>query len=579
MPHLEEIVDSKVRTLSEYTSIQTEGVDEEVPIGIDLGTTNSSAAFFSLLSKSLEVIPLETGLIRNRMPSVVWYDQKNDRLVVGDSAKRVAILHPEAVRAEFKLDMPKASAVVFHLGDATVGPVREETPQSLTAIVLKEIKTRSERHLSAQLGKRVRIRRAVITVPASFPEGALVATMAGAREAGFVDIQLLDEPTAAALAYSLHVGAEHGRIVVFDFGGGTLDCSVLTSPGDNGKPFKVTNPIGDPELGGKCFDDLLIEILAKHVRAGSRRNAEDSAFDLLSTTGLGISTKKRELWNARLKEEAERIKIELGELPTSEYVISSDRLVDYDDSPLEIAGEVARGEFETLARPLISRAIEVLRRTLAEAEMAPEDVDRLVLVGGTTLIPSVEVAIARELGLKPYRNVDRLTAVAQGAAIYEVLTRPVPPPPGVARNGTDGFGEFSHDTFGIDLLASHNFGVRYGLDLLDTLIFKNDPLPTSSVTRTYIPRHPDSEEVVVPLYQYDNSLIRGVTVGEPIVIHDSDIDERRAFEIGRVRVDALRGPNRAIDVTFGMDRNRILSIVVRRQSDGIEFPLRIERIY
>ncbi len=138
----------------------------EVAIGIDLGTTNSSAAFFSPDTKAPEVIPLEVGLIRNRIPSVVWYNQAEDRLIVGDIAKRAAARYPEAVRAEFKRDMTHASAVSYPLGEGD--GARTETPQSLSTIVLREIRERCERELRTRLGREVQIRRAVITVPANF---------------------------------------------------------------------------------------------------------------------------------------------------------------------------------------------------------------------------------------------------------------------------------------------------------------------------------------------------------------------------------------------------------------------------
>lgn len=579
MVHLGKIIDAKADALArveerakdEAESGSDRGPDDDIILGIDLGTTNSSAAYLSSKTKTVEVIPLEIGMFRNRLPSVVWFDQERDRMVIGDEARRAATRYPEAIKAEFKRDMPRASVTTYRLGEGD--GARTETPVTLSTAVLAEIRSRAEKTIEAATGKPIRLKRAVITVPATFTEEAPAATMEAAKAAGFEEVQLLDEPTAAALAYALHQGEGRQRIVVFDFGGGTLDCSILTSPGEGDRPFKITNPVGDPELGGKDFDEVLIRLLAGQVAVASRLPPEKGSFDVLSDADLGISPYKRALWRAALKDKAEEIKLQLGEVPTVDWSLSSDKLVDHDGMPLAVDGTVTLAEFEAATAHLVERAVDVLRRTLTEAELSPKDVDRLVVVGGTTMIPAVEAAVARELDNRPYRDVDRLTAVAQGAAIFGLLEAPLPPDPKVDGKGIEVDG--SH----LDLLASHNFGVRIGLTQLDTLICKNDPLPSPPVTRSYRPARPESEEVTVALYQYDDMVARRAPEGELPTIQDTDFEALppRVFEIGRVRVGDLRGETRAIDVTFRMDRNRILQVVVRRQSDGSEFPLSIER--
>ena len=578
MATLRPLVEEKIEAEGAFAEGPAPGDVREVAIGIDLGTTNSSAAYFDRLSRAARVLHLETGAVRTRLPSVVWFDQASGELAVGDRARRAAALYPDAVKAEFKRDMPHAASVGYRLGNPDTGTTREETPLSLSTAVLREIKRRSERELSKELGAPVRVRRAVVTVPANFPEEATAATMQAARDAGFEEVKLLDEPTAAALAYALHEDTSTGtRIVVFDFGGGTLDCSMLSSPGDDGKPFKVANPCGDPALGGKDFDAVLTRLLADQVQAQSRRPIEEGPFDVLSDEDLGISARKRGLWAARLKEEAERIKVVLGELESESFSISSEELVDYDNTPLDVNGEVSRDAFEAATQGLIERAIGVLERTLTEAGIAAADVDRLVLVGGTTLIPAVEAAITRKLGTRPYKNVDRLTAVAQGAAIYEFLTAPRPVEDGAAT------GKVADERTWIDVLATHNFGVRFRHNRLDRLIAKNTRLPCTPAMQTYQPVSLDAEQVVVALYQYDDSLIKRAearqkeTGAYEVVVEPEDIDTHHATEIGSVIVEAPRDANRAIDVTFTMDDNRILSVAVRRQHDGHTFPLQIAR--
>lgn len=543
------------------------GGDElAIPIGIDLGTTNSSAAYVSPETGKVETIPLETSAPRERIPSVVFFDQEKGIYVVGDQARRRAFRNDRAVRAEFKREMPHASIAHYDLGDPDKGEVRRETPQTLSAIVLREIRERSERELSERHKRPVRIRRAVITVPANFPEEAPAATMAAAKDAGFEDVQLLDEPTAAAIAYALHRAPEVKKIVVFDWGGGTLDCSILASETDDKKPFRVANAAGDPHLGGKDFDDALVAILAQRVAEQSRRPREEGPFDVLSSEDIGISANKRALWRTHLKERAEQIKMQLSEVDEAEFTIDSDALVDHDGEPLAVSGAVTRDEFEAATRDKIDAAIAVLRNSLAEAELSAGDIDRVVLVGGTTLMPAVRAAIVASLGIEPFADIDRLTAVAQGAAAYELLTRP---------GGKD-------DDSARDLivpLASHHFGVRVGLDQLDTLILKNAELPSAPVTRTYLPLHTDARQVSIPLCQYDDTVVRRAPKGELPRIEDADLDGRppKVYEIGRVVVDDLTGENRAVDVTFEMDRNRILSITVKRQADGREYPLVIDR--
>jgi molecular chaperone DnaK len=534
-------------------------------LGIDLGTTNSSAAILSLDTKRPEAVYLEDDLIRTRLPSVVWFDQANDRMVVGVQARRAATRYPHAVRAEFKRDMPYASATFWTLGEGA--SARQETPETLSAIMLAEIRRRAEASLAGEGEAPVVLDRAVITVPAAFPETASAATLAAATAAGFTDVKLLDEPTAAALAYALDKGEEISRIVVFDFGGGTLDCSILTVPGEGDKPFRVSDPVGDDQLGGKDFDEAVVRLLADRVIAASRRPPEQGPFDVLSDDDLGISTNKRARWRATLKEQAEALKHQLTDLEEASFTISSDELVDYDGKPLEVSGTITRDAFNAATAPLVERAMQILRRTLGEAGLVPGDVDRLVLVGGTTKIPAVEQAIATEFGFKPYGDVDRLTAVAQGAAIFGFIDD-VP------------VGETSMDSAGaIDVLASHNLGVLVGLTRLDTLIRKNDTLPTPPVTRTYQPMREDAAQVVIRVRQYDETVAARGDGDDMPDVHDDDFTSspQRVFELGTVAVEVLPGPQREIDVTFTMNRNRALEVVVRRQSDGVEFPLSIQR--
>jgi molecular chaperone DnaK len=516
----------------------------QIPIGIDLGTTNSSAAYRHPRTGEIKAVRLEASSSPYRLPSVVYYNQEQDRIVVGDAARNAMVARPASVKAEFKRDMPRASQVTYTLGDPSRGPVRTETPESLSAIVLSTIRERAERAISEDLGSPVEITEAVVTVPASFPEMGPAATEAAARAAGFTAIRLIDEPTAAALTYLQDADPQKMRILVFDWGGGTLDCSLLTTTGERERPFRVEHPTGDPALGGKDFDQAIVDILADRVAAASSKPAESGPFDVFSDGDIGISLGKRLQWRARLKEEAERIKERLSSETEVDFTIASPDLVDIGNTPLALHGMITRATFEEATGDLIARAMGVLRRTLDAAGVAGEELDRLVLVGGTTRMPAVETAIRAELGIGPYGGVDPLTAVAKGAALYSI----VEPPP---------------------LFASHNFGVRTGFNVLHTLIRKNAPLPSPPVTHSFHPLHPGATAVVIPLVQFDDELVRRAA-GEAVRLRPEDLDPPAplAFDIGHLKVEGLTGNIRAVDVTFEMDASRILRVTVRRQSDG-----------
>ena len=527
-----------------------------VSIGIDLGTTNSSAAFYDPRSEAVRVIPVSMGLMPSRMPSVVAFDGERDRILYGDEAEQFSLRFPDYVVREFKRDMPASSSKVYRIG--TGERVRTETPVSLSSMMLTELREQVLRVLTDEFGSGFKIKNVVVTVPANYPEEALQATKRAAETAEFINVSLLSEPEAAALTYSEMTTHRTGaQILVFDFGGGTLDCCLLRR-NDDGR-LQVSHANGDPNLGGKDFDEALIRWVADRV-ANKSALPLPGVFDVLGTGDIGISIARRKKWRQEIRNRSVDAKISLSMATSFEIVFDSSSLVDYDGTPLLVEEIITRDDFDRLTRSHLNRALEVFDATIREAGLEPDAIDRVIMVGGSSNIPAVSEALRARTGLDPVRTIDPLTAVAQGATIW-------------ARRISI---ETATTDDGLVMVSNHNFGVRIGFGQLEVLIPKNRELPVETEPRTYRPATDRATNVVVPLYQFSEELVTRSGSG-PISVNADDIERGRAYEIGRVQVDGLSGANRFIDVKFTMDRNRILHVTVKRQSDGHEFVVDISR--
>jgi len=528
-----------------------------VSIGIDLGTTNSSAAFYDPRSEAVRVIPVSMGMTPHRMPSVVAFDGERDRILYGDDAEQFSLRFPDYVVREFKRDMPSASSTVYRIG--TGERVRTETPISLSSMMLTELRRQVLRVLTDEFGDGFKIKNVVVTVPANYPEEAQQATKRAAETAGFINVSLLSEPEAAALTYSdlttLRTGAQ---ILIFDFGGGTLDCCLLRR--DHDGRLQVSHANGDPNLGGKDFDEALISWLSDRVAEKSALPRENGRFDVFGDGDIGISLSKRKLWREEIRNRAVEAKIYLSLTESYEIAIDRFSLVDYNLSPLLVEEIITRDDFDRLTRAYLDRALEVFDATIREAGLEPDAIDRVIMVGGSSNIPAVSEAIRARTGLDPVRTIDPVTAVAQGAAIW------------ARRISIDD----SDIKPGLVMVSNHNFGVRIGFGQLEILIPKNRELPVETEPRTYRPATNTATNVDVPLYQFSEELVTR-SGSAPVTVTPDDIERGRAYEIGRVQVDGLSGANRFIDVKFTMDRNRILHVTVKRQSDSHEFVVDISR--
>jgi molecular chaperone DnaK len=344
-------------------------------IGIDLGTTNSCVAFME--GSEAVVIPNAEG--GRTTPSIVGISKQNERLV-GEAAKRQAITNPENT----------VMSVKRHIGTDYKVTVegKDYTPQEISAMILQRLKQDAESYLGEP------VTQAVITVPAYFNDSQRQATKDAGKIAGLEVMRIINEPTAAALAYGLEKTDEE-KILVFDLGGGTFDVSILELE-DNF--FQVISTSGDNHLGGDDFDQVIIDYLVQEFR---REN------------GIDLSNDKMAL--QRLKDAAEKAKKDLsGVLNTT---ISLPFLTMDQFGPKHLEVTLTRAKFEELSENLIERTMVPTRQALSDAGLSPNEISKVVLVGGSTRIPAVQEAIKRLTGKEPTKGVNPDEVVAMGAAI------------------------------------------------------------------------------------------------------------------------------------------------------------------
>ena len=344
-------------------------------IGIDLGTTNSCVAVME--GGEPVVIPNAEGA--RTTPSVVAFTKSGERLV-GQVAKRQAVTNPDRTIISIKRDMGTDKRIAID--------GKQYTPQDISAMILQKLKSDAE----AYLGETVT--QAVITVPAYFSDSQRQATKDAGRIAGLEVLRIINEPTAASLAYGLDKEDSH-KILVYDLGGGTFDVSLLEI-GDG--VFEVLATNGDTHLGGDDFDDRIINYLAAEFKKEN-----------------GIDLKADRMAMQRLKEAAEKAKIELSGVMSTNInlpFITADAT-----GPKHLDITMTRAKFDELTRDLVDRTIAPMQNALRDAGMTANEVDRVILVGGSTRIPAVQEAVRKVTGKEPYRNINPDECVAVGAAI------------------------------------------------------------------------------------------------------------------------------------------------------------------
>ena len=345
-------------------------------IGIDLGTTNSCVAV--LEGGEPTVITNAEGM--RTTPSVVGFAKNGERLV-GETAKRQAITNPDRTIASIKRHMGEAYDVMID--------DKRYTPQDISAMILAKLKADAESYLGGP------VTEAVITVPAYFTDSQKQATKDAGKIAGLDVKRIINEPTAASLAYGIDKAEESQKILVYDLGGGTFDVSILEL---GGGVVEVLATNGDTKLGGDDFDDCLLNYMADTF---SQEN--------------GIDLRKDKMAMQRLKEAAEKAKKELSSATTSN--VNLPFITVSEAGPLHLNMDITRAKFEQLTAHLVERTIEPMRKAMADAGVTNNDINKVILVGGSTRIPAVQDAVKRITGKDPFKGINPDECVAIGAAI------------------------------------------------------------------------------------------------------------------------------------------------------------------
>ena len=493
-------------------------------IGIDLGTTNSCVSVL----EGNEPVVITNSEGRRTTPSIVAFlDNGNGERKVGDPAKRQAITNPQNTIASIKRFMGESfdnvknetGRVAYNVINEGGTPRvkigdRNYTPQEISAMVLQKMKKTAEDFLGTE------VTRAVVTVPAYFNDSQRQATKEAGEIAGLKVERIINEPTAAALAYGLDKTDKEMKIAVYDLGGGTFDISILEL-GDGVFEVKSTN--GDTHLGGDDFDQVLIDWMAEEFMA-------EESMDL----------RKDPMALQRLKEAAEKAKIELSS--SSEADVNLPYVTVVDNVPKHLVRKLSRAKFEQLAADLIKRTLEPCKKALKDANMTSNDIDEVILVGGSTRIPAIQSLVTEFFGKAPSKGVNPDEVVVIGAAIQG--------------------GVLAGDVKDILLLdvTPLSLGIETMGNVFTKMIESNTTIPTKK-QETFSTAQENQPQVEIHVLQ-----------GERPMAKDNKT-------IGKFILDGLPPAPRGvpqIEVTFDIDANGILNVSAKDKATGKEQKIRIE---
>ena len=469
-------------------------------LGIDLGTTNS--AFAVMEGGDPEIIVNSEG--ERTTPSVVAFDD-GERLV-GKPAKNQAVKNPEQTVQSIKRHMGEADYAVELDGE-------EYTPEQVSAMILQKIKRDAEEYLGDEL------ERAVITVPAYFSDRQRQATKDAGEIAGFEVERIVNEPTAAAMAYGLDDQSDQ-TVLVYDLGGGTFDVSILDL---GGGVYEVKATNGDNDLGGDDWDEAIIDYLADEFEAEH---------------GIDLRDDRQAL--QRLEDAAEEAKIELSS--RKETTITLPFIATTDSGPLDLEEKLTRAKFESLTSDLIERTVEPTEQALADAEYDKSDIDEVILVGGSTRMPQVQAQVEEMTGQEPKKNVNPDEAVALGAAIQG----------GVLGDDVD-------DIVLLDVTPL-SLGIEVKGGLFERLIDKNTTIPT------------DESKIFTTAADNQTSVNVRVFQGEREIAEENEL--LGEFQLTGIPPAPAGTPQ--IEVEFSIDQNGIVSVEAEDKGSGNAESITIE---
>ena len=464
-------------------------------IGIDLGTTNSCVAVL----EGGEPVVIANAEGSRTTPSVVGFKKDGERLV-GETAKRQAVTNPDRTIASIKRHMGENYKVTID--------GKEYTPQDISAMILTKLKNDAE----AYLGEKVT--EAVITVPAYFSDAQKQATKDAGRIAGLEVKRIINEPTAASLAYGLDKEEGSHKILVYDLGGGTFDVSILEL-GDG--VFEVLATNGDTRLGGDDFDEVLLNYLADNF---AREHGVDLRADKMALQ--------------RLKEAAEKAKKELSGSQTAN--INLPFITVTADGPLHMNEDITRAKFDQLTEHLVQRTIEPMNKAMRDAGVTTADIAKVILVGGSTRIPAVQEAVKRVTGKEPFKGINPDECVAVGAAIQAgVLTGEV------------------HDVLLLDVTPL-SLSIETLGGVATRLIERNTTIPTKK-SQIFSTAADNQTAVDIHVMQGEREMAAGNTT------------------LGRFQLTGIAPAPRGIpqiEVTFDIDANGIVNVSAKDMGTGKE---------